>query len=289
MTTNGLPRADWSTADGRVKHYLSLGAGVQSSTLGLMAAAGEVEPMPDAAFFADTEAEPAAVYRWLDWLEKQLPFPVYRVGKGSLEAEALVMRTSKKGLTYSRTDIPYFTLSQAGEKGKILHRSCTADYKIKPIMQAARKLAKVKRGEKEVRVIQWIGISLDEMRRMKPSRDPWAQSRWPLIEKRITRQGCIDWMRAKGFPEPPRSACVFCPFHGNAEWRRLQVDEPHEFERAVQFERAAQSAKARSENMESVPYLHRSCKPLDQVDFRSDVEKGQGVLWDDECEGMCGV
>jgi hypothetical protein len=39
----------------------------------------------------------------------------------------------------------------------------------------------------------------------------------------------------------------------------------------------------------SIPFLHRSCKPLDQIDFRSDVERGQGLLWDDECEGMCGV
>ena len=59
-------------------HYLSLGAGVQSSTLALMYALGELEPMPKAAIFADTQAEPASVYKWLDWLEKQLPYPVYR-------------------------------------------------------------------------------------------------------------------------------------------------------------------------------------------------------------------
>ncbi|WP_171177628.1 hypothetical protein [Ruegeria sp. HKCCD8929] len=32
----------------------SLGAGVQSTTLSLMAAHGEIGPMPDAAIFADT-------------------------------------------------------------------------------------------------------------------------------------------------------------------------------------------------------------------------------------------
>ena len=55
---------------------LNLGAGVQSSCLALMAAMGEVKPMPDFAVFADTQAEPKSVYDWLDWLEKQLPFPV---------------------------------------------------------------------------------------------------------------------------------------------------------------------------------------------------------------------
>src|SRR6516164_4156437 len=60
-------------------HIISLGAGVQSTTLALMAAAGEIKPMPDCAIFADTGWEPRAVYDHLDWLEPLLPFPVYRV------------------------------------------------------------------------------------------------------------------------------------------------------------------------------------------------------------------
>ncbi len=50
-------------------HIISLGAGVQSSTMALMAAHGEIEPMPDAAIFADTQNEPQRVYEWLDWLD----------------------------------------------------------------------------------------------------------------------------------------------------------------------------------------------------------------------------
>ena len=51
-----------------IPQYVSLGAGVQSSAMALMAAAGEISPMPRAAIFADTQAEPDSVYRWLDWL-----------------------------------------------------------------------------------------------------------------------------------------------------------------------------------------------------------------------------
>ena len=51
---------------------LSLGAGVQSSTLALMAARGDIKP-PKAAIFADTGWEPAKVYDYLEWLEEQLP------------------------------------------------------------------------------------------------------------------------------------------------------------------------------------------------------------------------
>jgi hypothetical protein len=105
----------------------------------------------------------------------------------------------------------------------------------------------------------------------------------------MTRQACKEWMQAKGYPEPPRSACVFCPFHSNKEWQRLKTQEPDEFKRAVQFEKELQAAKAKTDNMISTPYLHRSCQPIDQVDTRSDFDKGQLPLWDDECEGMCGV
>lgn len=76
-------------------HIISLGAGVQSSTLALMAAHGEITPMPECAVFADTMAEPQSVYTWLDWLEKQLPFPVIRVSKGDLGEYATRVRTSK--------------------------------------------------------------------------------------------------------------------------------------------------------------------------------------------------
>ena len=71
-----------------MKRFLSLGAGVQSSTLALMIAHGELEPV-EAAIFADTGWEPRKVYEWLDWLEQQLPFPVYRVQHGNLRSDTL--------------------------------------------------------------------------------------------------------------------------------------------------------------------------------------------------------
>lgn len=308
-------------------NLISLGAGVQSSTMALMAARGEITPMPTAAIFADTQAEPKSVYKWLDWLEKQLPFPVHRVTKGSLESGGLVMRRSKKGVLYSKTDIPFFTLSESGVRGKIRGRACTADYKIRPILTEARRLAgrdamrewrkrhsvalkslsawnRLTASQKKTArypaeewlecqqdplIIQWVGISLDEIHRAKESRDPWARTTFPLLSMRMRRGDCLQWMSKNGYPEPPRSACVFCPFHSNAEWRRLQTDEPEEFQRAVEFEKSVQKAKSDSENFNSTPFLHRSCKPLDTIDFRDDIERGQKTLWQDECTGFCGT
>lgn len=267
-------------------HIISLGAGVQSSTMALMAAHGEITPMPTAAIFADTQAEPDSVYRWLDWLEQQLPFPVHRVTAGSLKDEALRIRVSKKGFRYFRTAIPFHMKNDDGSTGRITHRACTRDYKIRPLLKAARQIAGIKRGQKTVGVVQWIGISVDEIARCKPSREPWAESRWPLIELRMTRWACLNWMIGHGYPQPPRSACWFCPFHSNSEWRRLRDEEPDEWDKAVAFDREAREARAVNS---STPFLHRSCVPLDQVDLRTEAEKGQPSLWQDECEGMCGV
>ena len=49
---------------------ISLGAGVQSTALALIAAHGEIGPMPDCAIFADTQWEPQIIYDHLNWLEK---------------------------------------------------------------------------------------------------------------------------------------------------------------------------------------------------------------------------
>jgi 3'-phosphoadenosine 5'-phosphosulfate sulfotransferase (PAPS reductase)/FAD synthetase len=275
--------------------FLSLGAGVQSSTIALMAKHGEITPMPDAAIFADTQAEPASVYKWLDWLEPQLPFPVIRVTRGDMTSESLIIKDRKDGTgRWSKSLIPAFIQNKDGSKG-IMGRQCTYSYKVEQLERAARLHGKVKRGQKNVTVTQWIGISWDEIQRIKPSRVAWSQHRWPLVELRMGRRDCLKWMESHGYPKPPRSACVYCPFHSDNEWRRLRDQEPEEFQRAIRFEKDLQEVKAKTERMRGIPFLHPSCVPLDQVDLSTDIERGQLSLWLDEqsfgneCEGMCGV
>ena len=276
-------------------NFLSLGAGVQSSTIALMAKHGEITPMPDAAIFADTQAEPASVYKWLDWLEPQLPFPVIRVTKGDMTSESLIIKDRKDGTgRWIKSLIPAFIQNKDGSKG-IMGRQCTYSYKVEQLEKASRRLGQIKRAQKNITVTQWIGISWDEIQRIKPSRVAWSQQRWPLVELRMGRRDCLKWMESHGYPKPPRSACVYCPFHSDNEWRRLRDQEPEEFQRAIRFEKDLQAVKAKTERMRGVPFLHPSCVPLDQVDFRTDIERGQLSLWLDEqsfgneCEGMCGV
>lgn len=245
--------------------------------------------MPVAAIFADTQAEPKSVYTWLDWLEKQLPFPVYRVTRGSLKDDSTQVRRSKlSGKLYMKGAIPAFVKSANGQIG-LLGRQCTSDYKIDVLTRKARELCDWKRGEKRMLVTLWIGISFDEIYRMKPSREKWISHRWPLVDAMKTREHCLKWMNNNAFPKPPRSACVFCPFHSDAEWIRLRNDEPEEFQAAVEYEIRLQDAASRQEVLKGVPFLHKECVPISEVRFDEGPSHVQLNMFNNECEGMCGV
>lgn len=275
---------------GDMKHFISLGAGVQSSTMALMAAAGEITPMPDGAIFADTGYEPLSVYKWLNWLEKQLPFPVYCVGHNKdMRQEALARRVSRKtGNRYVKSVVPAWFKNPNGSRGAGSRR-CTRDYKIRVIRRTAKKLLGLKgRLPRRQVATSWIGISTDEAHRMKPTGEIWIENTWPLIDKGLSRSDCKVWMKAAGYPEPPRSACYFCPYHGAEEWLRLKRTEPEEFQKAVEFERELQTVLAEHDEVtKGVPFLWPGLTPLDQTDFED--APGQPDLFGNECEGMCGV
>lgn len=270
--------------------YLSLGAGVQSSCLAFMCEQGLL-PKPKAAIFADTHAEPASVYRWLDKIKTIITaYPIVTVSHGNLTGDCLELHKRKNAETqWARSLLPVFTVDANGKHG-MLTRACTYDYKIQALVKYQRKDAGIKRGQTEISVINLIGISADEAHRMKPSREKWIRNQYPLVEMGMTRKDCVDWMHDRGFEKPPRSSCVYCPFHSDHEWRRLKNEEPDEFAKAVQFEKDYQRIASLTDNRVGMTYwLHSSRKPLGEVDFRTDVEMGQGLLWGNECEGMCGL
>ena len=61
---------------------MSLGGGIQSSVMALMAGERAFDRVPDCAIFADTHWEPPSVYDHIEWLEGQLRFPLYVVDNG---------------------------------------------------------------------------------------------------------------------------------------------------------------------------------------------------------------
>lgn len=272
---------------------ISLGAGVQSTTMALMATRGELTPMPDYAIFADTGDEPAPVYKHLEWLMSPgvLAFPVVIVTeRGRKLGDEILKATRGESIRGSHARPPFFVANPDGSLGQV-HRQCTGDYKIVPIEREIRRLLGLKfrqRWPKTPQVEQWIGISLDEIIRMKPSRIPTIQARWPLVEKRLSRSDCLLWMERHGFPQPPKSACTFCPFRSNEQWRQLKASDPAGWDKAVEVDAAIRTG-LRGYGLGGKLYVHADRVPLDQVDLSSAADRGQLDLFMNDCSGMCGV
>lgn len=269
---------------------ISLGAGVQSTTLYLLAVEGAVGPMPDCAIFADTQSEPQWVYEHLDWLEREFGhvIPIHKVTDGCLEQDVL---NSRDGVT-RWASLP---LKVAGNRAdghpSMLRRHCTREYKIDPIKRKVRELLGLKPRQHAAgrfQVEEWVGISADEAQRAKPSRYSWVTTRWPLLwDVPMRRAECIQWLDQRGYPVPQKSACYFCPFHDDRTWADFKRNHPAEFARAVQFDREIRKGKLRGVTEDA--YLHRSLKPLDEVDFGDDTSNQLEIDFGNECEGMCGV
>ena len=281
-----------------VYRAVSLGAGAQSTVLALLLSRSDPRlaelgyPKPDIAIFADTGWEPEYVYRHLDWLEEQLQFPLIRVSDGNLK------KNLKRGQTVSGhrfIDVPLFTVSEDGKKG-MLRRQCTNHYKIRPIYRQVRKLAGGERGRpfpKNEHVEMWLGISLDEALRMKPSREPWIEHRWPLVDLGMSRRDCVEWFSSE-YPgrHLPRSACVICPYRSDEHWFELKRHDPGSYEAAVRFDRSLRtSTKTQVRKLlNGRPYLHSARRPLASVIKQRETEGANGTdEFNNECEGLCGV
>jgi hypothetical protein len=262
---------------------LSLGAGVQSSAVALMSAARELPPI-DYAIFADTQYERRATYEYLDRLEPLLPFPLLRVSEGDLRKAQIDARMRGTGEHWAA--LPYFLDTEGA--GGMIRRQCTYEYKIRPIERQVRDLIGLKprqRAPKTHVVDQWFGISLDEVQRCKVEFEkPWCRNVYPLIEQRMTRGHCIEWLRRNGHEIPPRSACICCPFHSDKEWLEIKNGPEDEWQDVVEFDRAIRHA----EGMRSNSYLHAARKPLENIDFTTPESAGQ-LSFLDECDGYCGV
>lgn len=106
---------------------LSLGAGVQSTTLALMIEKGEV-PMVDCAIFSDVGAEPKLVYQHLDWLEKQLSYPVYKVQWRNLREDIISASQGK----YKAFTAPFFYKNKNTEKKECCEGNVQVTIKLNP-------------------------------------------------------------------------------------------------------------------------------------------------------------
>lgn len=277
-------------------HVLSYGGGTQSTALLLMALKGEIKGVvPDYIIFSDTGWEPQSIYNWVNkvncHIKEKYDREIIFTNGGNIREDLL--KAAKDGRRVA--SLPFHTLDKNGKRGMVL-RQCTNEYKIEPVNKKIRELLGYKPRQRVKEIVHiWKGISTDEIQRVKPimvtkngERVPskWLIAEHPLVEvEMMNRSNCIAYVEREGLGTPAKSSCIGCPFHDNTTWLEMKKRDPESWEDAVFIdEHIRHMPKLRDET-----YLHKSCKPLSEVDLAED----QISFFDDdfanECEGFCGV
>lgn len=253
-------------------NVISLGAGKQSTYMMLRALEGSYKHKPDFAIFADLGCEPKYVYEHLyktrDYVKEKYDFDIVIVSSGNLKED---IEDYIDGKINRVPTIPYRT------KHGLLQRQCTYDYKIAPIRKY---LQSVRKGEK---IRLWIGISLDEIERMKEPNVKYIEHYFPLVESRIRIDAIVQWYRDTGFDEPMKSACLICPFHSDQYWRRFKKVFPDEFEEVCKFDDKIRNYP----KLDNKCYLSKHIQPLRDIKFEYEQSLFPEMI--EECEGLCGL
>ena len=237
---------------------LSLGWGVQSWTLAAMSALGELPPV-DYAIHADTTWEMPRTYahrrKWEPWL----------AGHGVTVTTVKSPRTAVVREDWGDAGsvlIPAFSSDRDLSPGQV-RRQCTHDWKIMPIRRFIRSVL-VDRGVAVAPgVVESLqGISLDEYQRMRDSDVAYIVNRYPLVDMRMTRADCIQWLEDRGLEVPPKSACVFCPYKSLAAWRSLKRLGGEAWQTAVIVDKGIRGLR-RKAGVEL--YVHPARRPLPEA------------------------
>lgn len=179
-----------------------------------------------------------------------------------------------------------------GSRGVPGRRQCTVDFKIRAIAgwcwtHGARKSKPA---------TTMLGISLDEFQRMRTdSGISYTRLAYPLIDRRLTRAACHRIIVEAGLPTPPKSSCWFCPYHSLAAWRRLAVQHPDLWQKAIALEnmlseraKVIHAHRANYEGERERVYLSSTRRPLPMLASGRDIQAP--LFEDDACEsGYCMV
>ena len=117
-----------------------------------------------------------------------------------------------------------------------------------------------------------IGFSIDESHRAKIQYEDGIENRFPLIEREIDRNECIEIIKKHGLPMPIKSGCWFYPYQRIEQWKKLRRQHPDLYCRAKHLE--DQEIEARRKIGKGPLYLQK--KPLDKV-----VKESEEVLFEE--------
>ena len=238
-------------------------------------------PRADYAIFADPQAEHYKTYELLDWLldwkKKNNGIEIIINRDKNILTDILKSQNSR-GAKW--TTIPAFS-----ESGGMVMRQCTGEYKIWSVQQSVRRLHGLEKRKRMKRTEMWLGISIDEIERMKESRMYNIKYFYPLIYHNLTRKDCIEFFKDNNFPVPVKSSCTFCPFHSNDYWKEIQKENGRAWKEAIAVDRQIRNSTKKGDKDKL--YIHNSCKPLEDIDFDDgQLEMFEGFNCD---EGYCGL
>jgi hypothetical protein len=241
---------------------LSWGAGLASTTVGVMSVLGDL-PRLNLILFCDLGWERRATYEvvefYTDWFR--------RCG---IETKVLKTGDIRRQGAEEHIHIPFYT-----ENGAPLNRQCTWHFKIRPARRCIREVLgyhPTKAPHPPAGAVeQWFGYTVEEHDRRAWSRVAYIHNRYPLIERGMARADCERYLEERGLPVPPKSACVCCPFRAASEWLEMRRDYPAEWEEACWFDEANRHnpLAARGHSTADRLYLWRECVPLREADLEA--------------------
>ena len=232
------------------------------------------------------------MYETLDWLRAQVSFPIVTTDNGRSLRDDVFNGVNAQGKPW--LTVPAYLADQDGKAAGINWRQCTKNYKLDPIRKKVQEVLGVKPREAlsdETWVEMWLGITTDEIARVKTSRLWWIGHRYPLIDDMpMTRDQCMSWFKER-YPDRTlsRSACIGCPFRSSSSWLEIKHSEPDLYQDAVGIDAMLRSSEHNAGRMfHKRAYLHHQRIPLEQaLAFDSQEREVNGFI--NECEGHCGL
>jgi hypothetical protein len=241
----------------------SYGGGVQTVAILALILQGRL-PKPELAIFADTGRERSSTWRYLR--DHALPI-MQQLG---IRFEVASHELSTVDLYAHNGDLLMPAFINAGK----LPTFCSDKWKK---MVVRRRLRELGYGPDKP-VIQWLGMSLDEIERMKDSDVQWIENAWPLVfDVPLRRIECETIIERAGLPIPSKSACWMCPHMNDVEWAEIKLHDPADFAKAIELD-----AEIRAADTRGGVYLHKSLLPIGEVEF---VSREELPLF--ECANSC--
>lgn len=261
----------------------SFGGGVQSTAALVLAAQGQLDCQTFLFANVGDDSENPATLRYV----REVAMP-YAAAHG---IELIELRRQRR----DGTSETLYERVMSGKRGLVIpvhlkgsgpmRRQCTFDFKIAVINRWLRENGATVRNPATV----MLGISTDEeLRARKQHEGPrYRIVTYPFLDpdRRMSRMDCMNVIVRAGKPLPPKSACIWCPFHTLQAWRDQHDREPDLFQCSVGVENhlTAWSLKRGHRPV----YLSSQQRPLARVVG----DASQPSLFEDEsCEsGYCMV